>query len=67
MHTPKQNTEYDWNWFLKGLPPVDKNVRYSEHIIINKNERPWPNLMTLWNKNPGCYFNKEGTYFRLHK
>lgn len=36
---PKQTTECDWSWFWKGLPPVDKNVHYSEHIVIKKTER----------------------------
>ena len=58
---PKQNAEYDWSWFKKGPPPVDKNVHYSEHIIINKTERPWQNPMTLWNQNPGYYLKKKQT------
>lgn len=44
---PKQNTECDWSGFWKGLPPVDKNVHYSEHIVIKKGHRKiqWPSEM----------------------
>lgn len=44
---PKQNVENMIEVDLKKVHSRDKNVHYSEHIIINKTERPWQNPMTL--------------------